>query len=171
MLLSVDFPFLWNIPSGFGIVHSQSRGNNVSRGFNFPWVSTPFLGGNFVQWVGYPFIYMYSPRGFFPETSFGNTFPLGSMPTPSGSLLGGISSPRSSHAPGSASILGGNYPSRTSNPSRSTNMGGPQSSFRSQGASSSSQYSFSHTLFPLLETLYFPYFSCLKNDPISNDPS
>jgi hypothetical protein len=29
-------PFGWNIPSGFGVVPSQARGNNTSRGFKFP---------------------------------------------------------------------------------------------------------------------------------------
>jgi hypothetical protein len=82
VLLSASFLFRWNIPSGFGTIPSHYRGSNVSGGFNFPWVSTPFLGGNFSQWGGYHFIHTSGPKGFFPGASFGNNFPLGSMPTP-----------------------------------------------------------------------------------------
>jgi hypothetical protein len=39
-LSGVGLPFRWNIPSGFGVVPSQARGNNMLGGFNFSWVDT-----------------------------------------------------------------------------------------------------------------------------------
>jgi hypothetical protein len=111
-LMSVDFPFGWNIPSCFGDVPSQFGGSNVSRLFNFPWVSTHFpggtsLGGNFSQRDGYPFIHTLSLRGFFPGTIFCNMFPLGCTPTPGGNRLGGMYHLGRNHYPGSTSIPGG----------------------------------------------------------------
>jgi hypothetical protein len=38
----VGVPFHWNIPSGFGIVSSKTRGSSMLACFNFPRVSTPF---------------------------------------------------------------------------------------------------------------------------------
>jgi hypothetical protein len=82
-----------------------------------------------------------------------------------------MSSSGRNHDLGSASIPRGNYPFGTSNPSRIKNMGGPTISSRSQGASSSSDYSFSHMLFPFSTTLDLPDMSHMKNFPISHDPS
>jgi hypothetical protein len=79
----------------------------------------------------------------------------GSPFIPRGNPVGGMFGPRRSHAPGSASIPGGTNPFGTSNPFRNMNMGGPQGPSRSQDASSSTQYSFSNTLFPFLVTLDF----------------
>jgi hypothetical protein len=45
-----------------------------------------------------------------------------------------------------------------------------QGSYDTLGTSSSSQYSFSHTPFPFLVTLYLPNLSHLKNEPISHNP-
>jgi hypothetical protein len=87
VLSSAIFLFYWNIPGGFGIVPSHFGGNNVSRGFHFPWVSTSFPREKFSKWGGYPFFDMFGPKGFSPRDSFGNTFPLGSIPTPRGACL------------------------------------------------------------------------------------
>jgi hypothetical protein len=125
----VGLAFGWNIPSGFGTVPSGDGGNNTSRGFNFPWVSTIFpggtsLGGKFPQWGGFPFIHTFGPGGFFLGTIFVNAFPLGSTPTPKGNPLRGTSIHGSNHVPRSATILGGTHSSGTPHPSDNTNVGG-----------------------------------------------
>jgi hypothetical protein len=110
----------------------------MSGGFNFPWISTPFPGGTslrgkFPQWGGFPFIHTYGLGGFFPWTSFGNTFPLGSTHTPRGTPSLGRN-----HAPGSSTIPGGTQSYGTPQPSNITNVRGPKGSSGTSRTSSSS---------------------------------
>jgi hypothetical protein len=44
---SANFPFRWNIPSGFGTVPSQCGGSNAFGGFSFHGLAPLSLGGNF----------------------------------------------------------------------------------------------------------------------------
>jgi hypothetical protein len=125
------------------------------------------LGETFHNWVAIAL----SIHPVLGGSSLGNTFPLGYITTPRGNPLWGMYGHGSIHALESDSILRGHYPSGTSHPSRSTNIGGPQGSFGTSGDLSSSQYSSSHTPFHFFSMLEFPYFSHLKNDPISHDPS
>jgi hypothetical protein len=153
------------MPSGFGVVPSQTGGSSTSGGFNFPWVSTPFprgtsLGGNFSSWGGFPFVSTSGPGGFFPRTNFGNIFPGGSTFPPGGNPLGGIFGSGSSHAPGGATIPVGTHSSGAPQPSSSTNIGGPQGPSGTTETSPPSQSSFAP--FPFLATLDLPDLSWLK---------
>jgi hypothetical protein len=144
-------PFEWNMSSGFGVVPSQSGGNNTSGVFNFPWVRTPFLGGtslggNFSPWGGFPFVTTSSLGGFFPGTDFRNVFPGGSTFTPEG-----IFGSRSSHDLGGDTIPVGTSSSGSPQPYSSNNIGGPQSPYGTTETSPPSQYSFS--LLPFLAML------------------
>jgi hypothetical protein len=96
----------------------------MSRGFNFPWVSTPFLGGNFSQWGRFPFINTSGPGGLLPGTNFENMFLLGSTHTLGGNPLRGMFGPGRSHAIGSTTIPGGTHSFGTSQPFGSMNIGG-----------------------------------------------
>jgi hypothetical protein len=156
---SVSVPFGWNISSGFGVVPSYNGGSGMLEGFKFPWINTPFpggtsLGGKFSPWDGFTFVNTFGPGGFFPETNFGNVFPVESTFTPRGTFGFG-----SSHAHESATIPRGTHSLRATQPSNSTNIVRPLGPSSTTETSPTSQYSFSHTLFPFLAMLEFPNLS------------